>query len=283
LKEGDAVNDFMKPNRIIVGTDDERAREVLRHLYAPFLRTNDRLQFMDARSAELTKYAANVFLATRISLMNELANLAERVGADIEHVRKALGSDPRIGPKFLFPGVGFGGSCFPKDVKALLHTSREVQMPLEIVAAVDRINTRQKAVLAAKIEKHFREALAGKTVAIWGLAFKPMTDDIREAPSLELIQHLLAAGVRVTAHDPAAMEGVRALFHDRITLAPGMYEALEGADALALLTEWHEFRRPDFGRIKKLLREPVVFDGRNIWDPKELRALGFTYYGIGRP
>jgi UDPglucose 6-dehydrogenase len=215
--------------------------------------------------------------------MNELANFAERVGADIEHVRKALGSDPRIGPKFLFPGVGFGGSCFPKDVRALLHTSREVQMPLEIVAAVDGINTRQKAILAGKIEKHFSKALRGKTVAIWGLAFKPMTDDIREAPSLELIQRLLAAGVRVTAHDPAAMEGVRALFRDRITLAPGMYEALEGADALALVTEWHEFRRPDFGRIKALLREPVVFDGRNIWDPKELRALGFTYYGIGRP
>ncbi len=283
LKEGDAVNDFMKPNRIIVGTDDERAMEILRHLYAPFLRTNDRLQFMDARSAELTKYAANVFLATRISLMNELANLAERVGADIEHVRKGLGSDPRIGPKFLFPGVGFGGSCFPKDVKALLHTSREVQMPLEIVAAVDGINTRQKAILAAKIAKHFGEALSSKTVAIWGLAFKPMTDDIREAPSLELIQRLLAAGVRVTAHDPAAMEGVRTLFGDRITLAPGMYEALQGADALALVTEWHEFRRPDFGRINELLREPVVFDGRNIWDPKELRALGFTYYGIGRP
>ena len=282
LKEGDAVNDFMKPNRIIVGTDDERAREVLRHLYAPFLRTNDRLQFMDARSAELTKYAANVFLATRISLINELANLAERVGADIEHVRKGLGSDPRIGPKFLFPGVGFGGSCFPKDLKALVHTSREVEMPLEIVAAVDRVNTRQKAILGGKIERHFGEALAGKTIAIWGLAFKPMTDDIREAPSIELIQRLLAAGVRVTAHDPAAMEGVRDIFGGGVALVPGMYDALEGADALAIVTEWHEFRRPDFGRIKELLREPVVFDGRNIWDPKELRDLGFTYYGIGR-
>lgn len=246
------------------------------------MRTNDRLQVMDARSAELTKYAANALLATRISFMNELANLAEQVGADIEHVRKGLGSDPRIGPKFLFPGAGFGGSCFPKDLKALLHTSREVQMPLEIVAAVDRVNTRQKAILAGKIERHFRGALAGKTVAIWGLAFKPMTDDIREAPALELIQRLLAAGVHVTAHDPAAMEGVRVLFGDRVVLSPGMYEVLEGADGLALVTEWHEFRRPDFGRIKNLLREPVVFDGRNIWDPKELRELGFSYYGIGR-
>lgn len=282
LKEGDAVNDFMKPNRIIVGTEDGRAAEVLRHLYAPFLRTSDRLQLMDARSAELTKYAANALLATRISFMNELANLAERVGADIEQVRKGLGSDPRIGPKFLFPGAGFGGSCFPKDLKALLHTSREVQMPLEIVAAADRVNARQKGILATKIEGHYRGALAGRTVAVWGLAFKPMTDDIREAPAIELIQRLLAAKARVTAHDPAAMEGVRALFGDRVALAAGMYEALEGADALALVTEWHQFRRPDLGRIKKLLREPVVFDGRNMWDPKELRELGFTYYGIGR-
>jgi len=282
LKEGDAVNDFMKPNRIIVGTDDPRAIEVLRHLYAPFLRTSDRLQVMDARSAELTKYAANALLATRISFMNELANLAERVGADIEEVRKGLGSDPRIGPRFLFPGAGFGGSCFPKDLKALLHTSREAQMPLEIVAAADRVNSRQKAVLAAKIESHYGGALDGRTIAVWGLAFKPMTNDIREAPAVELIQRLLAAGARVRAHDPAALDDARALFGDRVALVPEMYEALEGADGLALVTEWHQFRRPDFGRIKKLLRAPVVFDGRNVWDPRELRELGFTYYGIGR-
>jgi UDPglucose 6-dehydrogenase len=282
LKEGDAVNDFMKPHRIIVGTDDERAREVLRHLYGPFVRTNDRLQFMDARSAELTKYAANALLATRISFMNELANLAERVGADVEHVRKGLGSDPRIGPRFLFPGAGFGGSCFPKDLKALLHTAREAEMPLEIVCAADRANTRQKAVLGDKIRRHFGDALRGRTVAVWGLAFKPMTDDVREAPALELIRGLLAEGVHVTAFDPAAMDGVRRLFGDRVVLAPGMYEALEGADGLALVTEWHEFRRPDFARMKALMREAAVFDGRNVWDPKELRALGFSYYGIGR-
>ena len=282
LKEGDAVSDFMKPNRIIVGTDDERARAVLRHLYAPFLRTSDRLQFMDARSAELTKYAANALLATRISFMNELANLAERVGADVEQVRKGLGSDPRIGPRFLFAGAGFGGSCFPKDLKALLTTARAVQVPLEVVAAADRANSRQKTVLPAKIEAHFAGGLAGKTIAVWGLAFKPMTNDIREAPAVELIQRLLAARARVRAYDPEAMGGVRELFGDAVVLAPGMYEALEGADALALLTEWHLFRRPDFERMKGLLSAPVVFDGRNVWDPAELRGLGFTYYGIGR-
>jgi UDPglucose 6-dehydrogenase len=256
----------------------------MRHLYAPFLRTNDRLQFMDPRSAELTKYASNALLASRISFMNELANLAERVGADIELVRRGVGADPRIGPKFLFPGPGFGGSCFPKDIKALLHTAKEADVPLEVVAASDRANARQKQVLAGKIERHFGgvAALAGKTVAVWGLAFKPATDDIRESPALALIDRLLAAGARVTAHDPAAMENVSAIYGDRVTMGFKPYDALHAADALALVTEWHEYRRPDFARIKKAMRAPVLFDGRNVWDPGELRALGFTYYGIGR-
>jgi UDPglucose 6-dehydrogenase len=282
LKEGDAVNDFMKPDRVIVGTDDDRARETLRYLYAPFVRTNDRLQFMDTRSAELTKYAANALLATRISFMNELANLAEKVGADIESVRRGVGSDPRIGPKFLFPGPGFGGSCFPKDIKALLYLAQRMDMPLEVVNAVDRANAKQKLVLPAKIEKHFGGDLAGKRIAVWGLAFKPQTDDIRESPALTLVDKLLDHGARVVAHDPAAMPNVKALYGDRLELAPGMYEALEGADALALVTEWHEFRRPDFARMQRLMRAPVLFDGRNIWSPAELRGLGFTYQGIGR-
>jgi UDPglucose 6-dehydrogenase len=282
LKEGDAVNDFMKPDRILIGTDDERARKLLGHLYAPFVRTNDRLQYMDARSAELAKYAANAILATRVSFMNEIANLAERVGADIEAVRRAIGADPRIGPKFLFPGAGFGGSCFPKDLKALIHLAGQNHVPLDIVTATDQVNDRQKAVLATKIERHFG-GLAGKRIAIWGLAFKPRTDDIREAPALTLIERLFAGGAReVVAHDPAAMANVKTLLGDRVRLVDHMYDALAGADALALVTEWHEFRRPDFARMRKLLAEPVVFDGRNIWDGDELRSLGFTYYGIGR-
>jgi UDPglucose 6-dehydrogenase len=281
LKEGDAVADFMKPDRILIGTDDERARKLLAHLYAPFVRTNDRLHFMDARSAELTKYAANAILATRVSFMNEIANLAERLGADVEHVRRGLGADVRIGPKFLFPGVGFGGSCFPKDLRALAHTAERAGAPLEVVAAVERVNARQKVVLAAKMERHFG-SLGGKRIAMWGLAFKPRTDDVREAPALVLAERLLAAGARVVAHDPVAMENVRALLGDRLELAPSMYDAIEGADALALLTEWHEYRRPDFARIKAALTSPVLFDGRNVWDPDDVRARGFAYYGIGR-
>ncbi len=282
LKEGDAVNDFMKPDRVIIGTEDTRARELLRNLYAPFVRTNDRLQFMDARSAELSKYAANAMLATRISFMNELSQLAERLGADIEHVRKGVGADPRIGPKFLFAGPGFGGSFFPKDLKALLHVSRGAGFPLEIVEAVDRVNVKQKQVLPAKIEKHFGASLAGRTIAVWGLAFKPMTDDIREAPALSLIDRLLAKGAKITAHDPEAMGNVKAIYGDKIAFAPGMYEALEGADSLALVTEWHEYRRPDFARMRKLLKEAVLFDGRNVWDAAELAKIGFAYHGIGR-
>jgi UDPglucose 6-dehydrogenase len=281
LKEGDAVNDFMKPDRIVVGTDEPWARKTLVNLYAPFVRTNDRMHMMDLRSAELTKYAANAMLATRVSFMNEIALLAEKLGADVEHVRRGMGADVRIGPKFLFPGVGFGGSCFPKDLRALAHTAERAGSPLEIVAAVERVNARQKTVLMAKLEKQIG-SLAGKKIAVWGLAFKPNTDDIREAPALVLIDALLAAGATVAAHDPVAMPGVREKYGSRITLVDQMYDAVDGADALVLVTEWHEFRRPDFARIKKLLKEPLLFDGRNAWEPDEMRAQGFTYHGIGR-
>ena len=281
LKEGDAVNDFMKPDRILVGTDDEWAREQLRSLYAPFQRTNDRILFMDARSAELTKYAANAMLATRISFMNEIANLAERVGADVEHVRRGLGADPRIGAKYLFPGAGFGGSCFPKDVKALQRMAHDADVPLEVVAATDRANARQKTILAGKIEAHLG-GLTGRRIAVWGLSFKPRTDDIRESPALALIERLLAGGAEVVAHDPAAMTNVAAVLGDRVVLTHRMYDALHGADALVLVTEWPEFRRPDFGRVKALLRQPILFDGRNAWEPAEVRRLGFTYHGMGR-
>jgi len=283
LKEGAAINDFMKPDRVVIGSNSARALEVLRHLYFPFVRTSDRIHAMDARSAELTKYAANAMLATRISFMNDLAVLSEKLGADIERVRKAVGADPRIGPKFLFPGVGFGGSCFPKDISALLHIAEAAGHDLELVRAVEAVNARQKRLLGDKLRRHFDGALEGKTVAVWGLSFKPQTDDIRESPALVLIDELLAAGARVRAHDPAAMDNVRALLGDRITCCNSMYEAVEGADALAFLTEWHEYRNPDFQRIKRLMRAHSLFDGRNIWDPKELRAQGFWYTGIGRP
>lgn len=282
LKEGDAVSDFMKPDRVIIGSDDSRARDVLRHLYAPFVRTADRIHTMDARSAELTKYAANALLATRISFMNDLAMLAEKLGADIELVRKGVGSDSRIGPRFLFPGPGFGGSCFPKDLSALLHVARSVGHDLALVDATEQVNHRQKKVLGAKVLKHFGGSPQGKTVGIWGLAFKPQTDDIRESPALTLVDDLLAAGVTVRAHDPQAMTNVRAIYGDRVTLCDGMYGVAEGADALVLVTEWHEYRRPDFHRLKRLLREPALFDGRNSWDPAELRPMGFVYSGIGR-
>jgi UDPglucose 6-dehydrogenase len=282
LKEGDAVNDFMKPPRIVIGVDDERAREVLRHLYAPFVRTNDRIHMMDVCSAELSKYAANAMLATRISFMNELALLAERVGADIERVRRAVGADPRIGPKFLFPGPGFGGSCFPKDVRALLHTARERGLELAVVDAAERANERQKRVVGERLIAHFDGNLAARTIGIWGLSFKPETDDIREAPALVLIEQLSAAGARVSAHDPAAMDHVRAIVGESVKLCPEMYEVARGADALVLMTEWHSFRRPDFERLKTLMREPTLFDARNAWTPDELRGRGFTYFGIGR-
>jgi UDPglucose 6-dehydrogenase len=286
LKEGDAVNDFMKPSRVIIGTSDAQARAILGRLYAPFTKTNDRLHFMDPASAELCKYACNAMLAVRISFMNELAQLAECVGADVEQVRRGLGSDPRIGPKFLYPGCGYGGSCFPKDLKALLHTAALKQVPLEVVDAAERANARQKSVLARKVRAHFGDGaspLAGKTIGVWGLAFKPGTDDIRESPAIDLIEGLLAAGARVQAYDPAAVDNARAHFGERVLFPPGMYHAAEGADALALVTEWHEFRRPDFARLAGLMNKPIVFDGRNVLDPDEVRGLGFTYYGIGRP
>jgi UDPglucose 6-dehydrogenase len=287
LKEGDAVNDFMKPDRIIIGATDPRAGEILRDLYAPYTRTHERFLMMDPRSAELTKYAANAFLATRISFMNEMANLCEAVGADVEWVRRGMGSDARIGHRFLFPGVGYGGSCFPKDVKALLATATTAQGQgtMEIVRAVDRVNERQKLRLADKIERHFAErgeSVKGKRIAVWGLSFKPRTDDIREAPALRLIERLLEQGAQVVAHDPAAMEATRRVLGHRIEYADHVYPSVERADALALCTEWFEFRHPDFPRIKKAMRSPVVFDGRNLWDPSRLKALGFTYYGIGR-
>ncbi len=282
LKEGDAINDFMKPDRVVIGSDSPKALEVLRHLYSPFVRTNDRIHSMDARSAELTKYASNALLATRISFMNDLAILAEKMGADIQLVRKGVGADPRIGPKFLFPGPGFGGSCFPKDISALLFMGRELDHDLALVRATEEVNRRQKKVLGQKLVQHFDGSLAGKEIALWGLAFKPETDDIRESPALTLIEDILAAGGRVHAHDPQAMSNVKAIYGDRVRFADTMYGAAEGADALVLVTEWHEYRTPDFPRLKNLLREPNLFDGRNMWIPEELRAQGFFYAGIGR-
>ncbi|HEY2729064.1 MAG TPA: UDP-glucose/GDP-mannose dehydrogenase family protein [Polyangia bacterium] len=282
LKEGDALNDFMKPDRVVIGADDKRSIEALRSLYAPFSRTSDRMLVMDRRSAELTKYAANSMLATRISFMNDLSNLCELLGADIEQVRKGMGSDVRIGNKFLFAGPGFGGSCFPKDLRAAISTGRDVGYELEILDAVVAVNERQKKKLGEKILAHFKGDLSGKRVAIWGLAFKPGTDDIREAPALVLVDQLVAAGATVVATDPVAMEAVRKQIGDRIQYEENNYECAKGADALALVTEWHEFRRPSFERLKGLLRQPVIFDGRNIWSPGELRAAGFTYYGMGR-
>jgi UDPglucose 6-dehydrogenase len=282
LKEGDAVNDFMKPARVILGGDDRRALDLLVNLYEPFVRTNNRIQIMDARSAELAKYAANCMLATRVSFINELALLAEKVGADIELVRMGVGSDPRIGPSFLFAGPGFGGSCFPKDLQALLHTGAEVGQELGVIRAVIEANERQKRVLGDRIAAHFGGDLRGRRIAVWGIAFKPETDDLREAPALVTIEDVLARGGEVVAYDPAAAERARALFGDRVTLASDMYRAAEGADALALVTEWHQFRRPDFGRLAESMRTRVLFDGRNMWHGPELRQQGFTYYGVGR-
>ncbi len=283
LKEGDAINDFMKPMRVVVGADDPHALDVLRRLYTGFLRTSDRIQVMDLRSAELTKYAANAMLATRISFMNELAALADKLGADIEKVRKGIGSDSRIGPKFLFPGVGFGGSCFPKDLRALRDMGRASGVPLGIIEATVDANDRSKRAFAGRIIERFGGSLAGKRIAIWGLAFKPETDDIREAPALDVIAQLRAAGATVAGFDPIASENVRALLGDALEIADDPYTAAEGADAVVLITEWHELRQPDFGRLRKVVRTPVLFDGRNVWDPVETRRKGFEYVGIGRP
>lgn len=282
LKEGDALNDFMKPDRVIVGAEDKRAIDCLRNLYAPFTRTSDRMMVMDRRSAELTKYAANSMLATRISFMNDLANLCEILGCDIELIRKGMGSDARIGPKFLYAGPGFGGSCFPKDLRACINTGREAGYELRILDAVVAVNEKQKQRLGEKVLAHFGGTLTGKRIALWGLAFKPGTDDIREAPALTLIDQLLAAGAQVVATDPVAIPAVRKLLGDRIGFEEGNYVAAEGADALVLVTEWNEFRRPSFDRLKQIMRQPVIFDGRNVWNPAEVRAAGFVYEGIGR-
>ena len=283
LKEGAAIADFMKPDRVVIGTDSDRATELLRSLYEPFTHNRDRMIVMDVRSAELTKYAANAMLATRISFMNELANLAERFGADIESVRIGLGSDPRIGYAFIYPGVGYGGSCFPKDVQALQRSAQEVGYDAGILAAVEAVNERQKQILFHKIKAHFGE-LRGKTVAIWGLAFKPNTDDMREAASRVLMESLWAAGAKVRAYDPVAMPECLRIYGQRpdLSLCKTGHEALEGADALAIVTEWREFRSPDFDHIKGALRTPAIFDGRNIYDPEQMAQAGFSYYAIGR-
>ncbi|MBL8383289.1 MAG: UDP-glucose/GDP-mannose dehydrogenase family protein [Burkholderiales bacterium] len=285
LKEGAAVDDFMKPDRVVIGADDDRARAAMRALYAPFQRNHERMIFMDIRSAELTKYAANAMLATRISFMNEIANLAERLGADVELVRQGIGSDPRIGYHFLYAGCGYGGSCFPKDVQALQRTAGEAGEPFRILDAVEAVNDAQKRLLARKIVARFGADLSGRRFAVWGLAFKPNTDDMREAPSRELIGDLLQRGATVTAYDPVAMHEARRVFGDepRIAYADNPMQALAGAEALAIVTEWKEFRSPDFDRIRRELRTPAIFDGRNLYDPALVRDLGFEYYPIGRP
>ncbi|MDX1594788.1 MAG: UDP-glucose/GDP-mannose dehydrogenase family protein [Gammaproteobacteria bacterium] len=284
LKEGAAIDDFMRPDRIVVGTDNPRTTELLRALYAPFNRNHDRLISMDIRSAELTKYAANALLATKISFMNELANLADRCGADIEKVRVGIGSDKRIGYSFIYAGLGYGGSCFPKDVKALVRTAAEHGVDAELVKAVETVNERQKRVMLDKIRAHFDGELAGRTFALWGLAFKPNTDDMREAPSRVLIDALLAAGAQVRAYDPVANDEARRLYRDAagVAIVDDAYAAAEGADALVLVTEWRQFRSPDFARLKALLKAPVLFDGRNIYEPVLIRRAGFTHHAIGR-
>ena len=284
LKEGAAIEDFMKPDRIVIGTDDEQATQLLRRLYAPFQRNHERLVTMDIRSAELTKYAANAMLATRISFMNELAVLAEKLGADIELVRQGIGSDPRIGYHFLYAGCGYGGSCFPKDVQALRRTAEEHGAPLRVLDAVEEANEAQKSVLITKLKARFGETLAGRRFALWGLAFKPNTDDMREAPSRVMMEALWAMGASVTAYDPAAMEETHRIYGDRpdLTLVDTPMKALADADALLIVTEWKAFRSPNFEAMKALLKTPLIFDGRNLYDPAALRAQGFEYYPIGR-
>ena len=282
LKEGSALQDSLKPDRVVIGTRSKKVSATLQELYEPFVRTGNPILIMDERSAEMTKYAANAFLATKISFMNELANLCEEVGADIDSIRKGIGSDPRIGKQFLFPGVGYGGSCFPKDVKALVMTAEEYGRGLSILRSVDKVNEDQKKVLLRKLNKHFNDQLKGKTIVIWGLSFKPQTDDIREAPSLVLIRELLNAGVKVRAHDPISNSMVEPHFKGKVEFFENSYDSLKDADALCVVTEWNEFRRPDFSKMKNLMKKPVILDGRNIYDAKEMKEKGFTYYGIGR-
>jgi UDPglucose 6-dehydrogenase len=282
LKEGAAIDDFMKPDRVVLGVDSEFARDLLGQLYSPFVRTGNPILFMDIPSAEVTKYAANAMLATRISFMNQVAELCERVGADVAMVRKGIGSDRRIGPAFLFPGPGYGGSCFPKDVQALIRTARDIGMNPELWESVEAVNERQKRILFTKLIRHFGGRLADRRIGVWGLAFKAETDDMRESPAVPLIKSILAEGGAVTAHDPKAMDVARGVFGQRIEYARDPYGAVESADALVIVTEWLVYRNPDLERIRTSLRQPVVVDGRNLFDPERMAKLGFTYYGIGR-
>ncbi len=283
LKEGAAVDDFMKPDRVVLGVDSQQARRVMSELYSPFVRTGNPIILMDIRSAEMTKYAANGMLATRISFMNEIANLCEKVGANVDFVRKGIGSDSRIGSSFLFPGPGYGGSCFPKDVKALIRTADDSGLPLDVLSAVDSVNERQKQLLGKKLRAALDNKLKGARIAIWGLAFKPRTDDMREAPSLTLIEELLKEGASICAHDPAAMGEARHSVGDRIEYAETNYDALVGADALVVVTDWNEYRHPDFVRVRSALKRPVIIDGRNLYDPEQMKELGIQYFSIGRP
>ncbi|HWP99474.1 MAG TPA: UDP-glucose/GDP-mannose dehydrogenase family protein [Vicinamibacterales bacterium] len=281
LKQGAAIDDFMRPDRVVIGVEDPRGAEVMTELYKPFTRTGAPIMVMDCASAELSKYAANAMLATRISFMNEIANVCELVGADVDQVRRVIGADRRIGPSFLFPGIGYGGSCFPKDVKALVRFAADHDYDFRILRAVDAVNEDQKRRLLVKMERHFG-SLKGRRIAVWGLAFKPRTDDMREAPAIAIVEGLLAAGARVQAFDPEAEHTARRIWGNRIAYADASYDALTGADALVIATEWNEFREPDFARMRRLMRTPVIFDGRNLYQPQQMKALGFTYYSIGR-
>jgi UDPglucose 6-dehydrogenase len=282
LREGYAVEDFMRPERVVIGTSSKRAEEVMLDLYEPFVRNGNPIYVVTERSAEVAKYAANSFIAMRISFINEMANFCERVGADIDDVRKAIGSDSRIGKKYLFPGVGYGGSCFPKDVKAILKTATDNDVEMQVIDAVERVNKRQPVRFFEKIREHFEGNLAGKQIGVWGIAFKANTDDVREAPGFIVIDHLLEAGVKVTVYDPEAMEGARARFGDRVQYGSSMYETVRNADALVIFTEWNEFRNPDFNRLKECLSEPTIFDGRNLFDANDIGARGFKYVSVGR-
>ncbi|HEX5214311.1 MAG TPA: UDP-glucose/GDP-mannose dehydrogenase family protein [Vicinamibacterales bacterium] len=283
LKQGAAVEDFLKPDRVVIGATDARAAELMTELYRPFTRTGAPIMIMDPASAELCKYAANAMLAVRISFMNEIANVCERFGADVDKVRQAIASDKRIGPAFLFPGVGYGGSCFPKDVKAIIKFASDRKYKFKILNAVEDVNETQKHRLLDHVDKHFKKSLKGRTIAVWGLAFKPRTDDMREAPAMTIINGLLARGAKVRAFDPEAKHVAKRIFKNKIVYARNAYDALKGADALLVVTEWNEFREPDFAKMKRLLTQPVIFDGRNIYDPQQIRGLGFTYTSIGRP
>jgi UDPglucose 6-dehydrogenase len=283
LREGVAVDDFLKPDRVVVGTNSKRAQEKMRHLYEPFVRQGNPIYFMDIRSAEMTKYAANSYLATRISFMNEIANLCEKVGANVDNVRMGMGSDTRIGKRFLFPGVGYGGSCFPKDVQALHKTAKESTYDFKILDSVMQVNQRQKQILGERIYGYFENDLTDKTITLWGLSFKPETDDIREAPSLEMIDYLLDKGASLRVYDPEAMKNVESIYHDKLYFANDPYDALEGADALAVVTEWSVFRSPSFNVMKDKMNNPLIFDGRNVFEPEYMEEEGFQYFSIGRP